>query len=154
MKNKWVNMSLFLWSKLFFILVFPSVNYSNICKYIQVEKKKIPQCGIQDFPVWLTFSYKAYKHVLILKKGFQSVQRVQSVQSVQRVQSVQSLQKRAVAQQRFPKCPKCPKCPTCPKWPKYTKVWHSMNACEWVTDMANPWDAYAQNLKYWTIFRC
>ena len=70
--------------------------------------KKISQCGIQDYPVLLTFSFKAYKHVLILKKGFQSVQsvqRVQSVQSVQRVQSVQSLQKRAVAQQRFPKCP-------------------------------------------------
>ena len=92
---------------------------------------KIPQCGIQDFPVLLTFSFKAYKHVLILKKGFQSVQHVQSVQS---------FKKRAVAQQRFPKSPKCP---TCPKWPKYTKVWHSMNACEWVTDMANPWDAYA-----------
>ena len=38
---------------------------------------------IQDFPVLLTFSFKAYKHVLILKKGFQSVQSVQHVQSFQ-----------------------------------------------------------------------
>ena len=47
---------------------------------------------IQDFPVLLTFGFKAYKHVLLLNKGFQSVQRVQSVQIVQRVKSVQSLQ--------------------------------------------------------------
>ena len=31
--------------------------------------KKMPQCGIQDFPVLLTFSFKAYKHVLLLNKG-------------------------------------------------------------------------------------
>ena len=47
---------------------------------------------IQDFPVLLTFSFKAYKQVLLLNKGFQSVQSVQSVQSIQRVQSVQCVQ--------------------------------------------------------------
>ena len=58
---------------------------------------------MQDFPVLLTFSFKAYKHVLLLNKGFQRVQSVQhvqcvqSAQSVQHVQSVQSLQTLAVS---------------------------------------------------------
>ena len=47
----------------FFIESFPKTS--------SVGTKKIPQCGIQDFPALLTFSFKAYQHVLILKKGFQ-----------------------------------------------------------------------------------
>ena len=68
----------------------------SFCFFLKSFLKKLRNV-IQDFPVLLTFSFKACKHVLLLNKVFQRVQRVQSVQSVQRVQSVQSLQKRAVA---------------------------------------------------------
>jgi hypothetical protein len=34
-----------------------------------VAIKKLPQCGIQDFPVLLTFSLKDYKHVMFPHKG-------------------------------------------------------------------------------------
>ena len=79
-----------IYAYIFHILKIISIRISFHAETEDIEKgvKKLRNV-IQDFPVLLTFSFKAYKHVLLLNKGFQIVQIVQSVQSVPSVQTVQ-----------------------------------------------------------------